>query len=165
MTYRSCIEFLLRLGTPDHLNHLIIPGVSAISRSVSLRLQNKKLGIEKTETNMITNKVINEIYNNYKKPPKDRDELRLDYFINLLGPIHHIRLSDDGEEIVIGDLDDFNPFKRFLVRRLTGVIEFDKTVAFAFDNHIIFLDKDDTEMRVHFKPEKQSFFGKIFGKK
>lgn len=114
---------------------------------------------------MITNQVINEIYKKFKKPPKDKDELRLKYFTGVLGSNHNLELSADGEELILGNLDDFNPFKRFLVRRLTGVIEFDKTVAFAFDNHIIFLDKDDSEMRVHFKPEKKGFFAKLFGKK
>lgn len=114
---------------------------------------------------MITSKVIDEIYKNFKKPPKHKSQLQLEHYIEQLAPHHLLSLSEDGEEIIIGDLDDFNPFKRFLVNRLTGIVEFDKTVAFAFDNHIIFLDKDTNEMRVHFKSEKRSLLSRLFRRK
>lgn len=112
---------------------------------------------------MITDSVIKEIYKKFGKPHKNAAELRLDYFIPMLTPNHAIRQIDD--EIIIEDLDEFNPFRRFLVRSINAVLEFDKMIAFVFRNHILFLGKEDNQMRVHIKPEKpKSLLGRIFGR-
>lgn len=112
---------------------------------------------------MITEDVIREIYKNYRKPPKDASELNLDRFLELLK--EHHKLSSDGFEIVLDDLDEFNPFRRFLIRSINAVLEFDRMVAFVFDNHILFMSKEGNAMRVHFKPEeKKSLFSRIFGR-
>lgn len=111
---------------------------------------------------MITDEVIKEIYKKYKKPPKSQDELNLDYFLSLLSDTHNIRV-DDGE-VIIEDLDEFSPFRMFLLRSLYGIIEFDKIVAFVFRSHILFFGKEDNLMRVHIKPEKKgSIFSRMFG--
>lgn len=111
---------------------------------------------------MVTKDVIKEIYKKYSRIPKNTDELRIPYFVQLLSNNHSIQVNDG--EIIIDNLEDFNPFKRFLIRRLTGILELDRLVAFVFDNHIIFFEKNDKEMHVHFKPEKKSFWGKLLGK-
>lgn len=113
---------------------------------------------------MINQKVLNEIYKKYSKPPKDRSDLQLPYFLDLLSSHHKLTLSPDQEEIVIEDLDDFSPFKRFLVRRITAVLEFQKMVAFAFDNHIVLFQKNSPDMRIHFKPERKGFLDRLFNK-
>lgn len=111
---------------------------------------------------MITDQVIKEIYKKMTKPPKDRSELRLGYFKDLL-KTHNLRIDDD--EIIISDLEEFNPFRRFLIRSLHGVLEFDKVVAFVFKNHILFLSKEDNNIRIHMKPEEnKSIFSRIFGR-
>lgn len=113
---------------------------------------------------MINQKVIDEIYKKYSKPPKKIDDLQIPYFLDLLSKFHKLRVSPDNEEIIIDDLDDISPFKRFLIRRMTAILEFERMVAFAFDNHIIFMQKDSPDMRIHFKPEKKGFFQRLFGK-
>ena len=111
---------------------------------------------------MITEKVIQDIYKSYRKPHRDREELRIPYFLDLLKKHHKLKADDD--EIVIEDLDDFNPFRRFLVRSLHAILEFDRMVAFVFPHHILFLGKEDNTLRVNFKPEKKkSFLGRLFG--
>lgn len=110
---------------------------------------------------MITDSVIKEIYKKFGKPHKNREELRIDYFIDILHHNHNITFDDD--EIILEDLEEFNPFKRFLIRSLNAVLEFDKVIAFVFRNHILFLGKDDNQMRVHIKPPKKpSIFDRIF---
>lgn len=110
---------------------------------------------------MITDNVIKEIYRKFKKPPRDKAELNLEYFMKILRANHAI--TTDGMEVVIEDLDEFNPFRRFLVRAINAVLEFDKMVAFVFNNHILFLGKEDNQLRVHIKPEKpKSLFDRIF---
>ncbi len=111
---------------------------------------------------MITDKVIKEIYRKFSKPHSKREELRLDYFADLLKH-HNIRVTDD--EIIMDNLEEFNPFKRFLLRSVNTILEFDRMVAIVFRNHIIFLGKNDNQMRIHMKPERQdNFFNRILGR-
>lgn len=112
---------------------------------------------------MVTKDVIKEIYSKYSSPPKDASSLDIPHYIELLAPHHNLSLQ--GDMIVNQDMDEFNPFRQFLVRRLTAVIDFDKVVAFAFSKHIIFFDKDSANVHIHLKPEKQGVFSRIFGKK
>lgn len=112
---------------------------------------------------MITDQVIKEIYKTFKKPARNTDELQLDYFINILKEHHNI--TEDDMEIVMNDLDEFNPFRRFLKRSIYTILEFDQMVAIVFRTHILFFGKDDNQLRVHIKPEKpKSLFGRIFGR-
>ena len=112
---------------------------------------------------MINETVINEIYKKFSKPHKNHADLRLDYFIPLLSQHHAI--ENDGFEIVLKDVEEFSPFRRFLIRSLNAVLEFDKLIAFVFRSHILFLGKEDNQLHVHIKPEKQSsFLSRLFGK-
>lgn len=120
---------------------------------------------------MITDEVIKEIYHTNRKPPKDLNELKLKEALYLLKDNHNLTLDSDDlskAEIIINDLEEYNPFRRFLVRSLHAVLEFDKMLAFVFANHILFLGKKDNQLRVHFRPEEEdrkSIFSKIFGRK
>lgn len=112
---------------------------------------------------MITDSVIKEIYKKFSKPHKRREDLRLDYFMKILVNNHKIKLDDD--EIILEDLEEFNPFRRFLIRSINAILEFDKMIAFVFRNHILFLGKEDNQMRVHIKPPKKpSLLDRILGK-
>lgn len=121
---------------------------------------------------MITKQVIKDIYKEYRYPNKDIEELRLPYFLKMLEPHHHFTF--DGTELVFDDMEEFNPFRRILIRNLHAILEFNKMVAFVFPNHILFLGKRSPELSVHFKPEeettdeperKRSIFSRLFGKK
>lgn len=111
---------------------------------------------------MITDRVIKEIYKKYGKAADNPESLRLDHYIDILSPNHNIKVND--REVVFEDQEEFSPFRRFLLRSLNAILEFDKQVAFVFRNHILFLGKDSNEMRVHMRPveDKQSFFSRIF---
>ncbi|MCH5227263.1 MAG: hypothetical protein J1F16_05540 [Muribaculaceae bacterium] len=112
---------------------------------------------------MVDEKVIQEIYKKFSKPHKNVSELQLDYFLPMLGQHHAI--ETDGVEIVLKDVDEYNPFRRFLIRSLNAVLEFDKLVAFVFRTHILFIGKEDNQLHVHIKPEKKpSVFGRLFGR-
>lgn len=112
---------------------------------------------------MITEEVIKEIYKNYNKPAKNPDELNLPHIVELLSP-HH-KLVIDGDEVIVESIEEFSPFRRFLIRGLYAVLEFDRNVAFVFKNHILFFSKKNNQMSVHFAPAKEpSIWDKIFGK-
>lgn len=112
---------------------------------------------------MITKEVITEIYKNYKKPAKSREELNLPYIFDLLSKHHKFNVSD--EEVIVESIEEFNPFRMFLIRALYAVLEFDRHVAFVFQSHILFFNKEDGKVSVHFAPakEKTSIWDKIFG--
>ena len=108
---------------------------------------------------MITDQVIKEIYKKYTKPCKNIAELGLDRYLSILKENHNI--SSDEMEIVVEDLEEFNPFRMFLKRSIYGILEFDRMIAFVFRSHILFFGKEDNQLRVHIRPEKpQSLFGK-----
>ena len=112
---------------------------------------------------MITEDVIKELFKNYKKPPKDQEELQLDHFAEVLQPHHKIEVEPD--EVVVSNLDEFSPFRRFLRRSIHAVLEFDKNVAFVFRNHILFFSKVSDQLNIIFRPEeKVSLFDRIFGR-
>lgn len=111
---------------------------------------------------MITDQVIKEIYKKYSKPCKNMAELGIDGYLSILTEHHHIVSGD--MEVVVEDLEEFNPFRMFLKRSIYGILEFDRVIAFVFRSHILFFGKDSNQLRVHIKPEKkQSFLGKLFG--
>jgi hypothetical protein len=111
---------------------------------------------------MITQDVIKEIYKNYKKPAKSREELNLAYFADLLSPFHQLEITDD--EIIVSNIEEFSPFKRFLIRSLYAVLEFDKNVAFVFRDHILFFGKNSPSLSVNFRPEsKRGLLDRLFG--
>ncbi|MBO4965359.1 MAG: hypothetical protein J6C81_03740 [Muribaculaceae bacterium] len=111
---------------------------------------------------MITEEVLKDIYKQFKKPVA-REELNLDYFIDMLSKHHSFVVDDD--EIIIENLEELNPFRRFLKRAIYVILEFDKNVAFVFENHIIFFGKENNSIRVYFRPEKEnnSIFSRLFG--
>lgn len=111
---------------------------------------------------MITEEVIKDIYKKFNKRAKGED-LNLPHYIDMLKTYH--QFHEDEDEVIVADLDDFNPFRRFLKRALYAVLEFDKWVAFVFPTHILFFSKKDNHMSVHFRPDdKKSLLDKIFGK-
>lgn len=111
---------------------------------------------------MISEETIKEIYKKYSRPAKNTDELRIPYYVELLADVNPIK--SNGKQIEIVKLDEYSPFKRFLIRSLNAIIEFDKTIAFVFRNHIIFLSKLSDDMHIHLRPEKKkNIFDKIFG--
>lgn len=110
---------------------------------------------------MVTEKVIKEIYKKYSKPPVDSEELRIPYFLDILSQ-HHDLVYEDGE-IRNKNLGEFDPFGRVLVRRLNAILEFDTVIAFVLDSHILFFERESSEMHVHFKPQSKGIFGRIFG--
>lgn len=109
---------------------------------------------------MITNRVINEIYRKFGKSSSRPGKQQIDYYIELLAPMHHISMNEYC--VVFEELDELCPFRRFLLRSLNGIVEFDNYVAFAFPNHILFLAKYSDEMRVHFRAVKKDLTHVIF---
>lgn len=107
---------------------------------------------------MITNAVIEEIYKTHRKPPKNLQDLNLSDALYILKDHHSMTLDSEDltkAEVIINDVEEYNPFRRFLVRGIYAILPFDKQIAFVFRSHILFLNKNDEGMNVHFRPSEE----------
>lgn len=110
---------------------------------------------------MVTKSVIKELYKKFNEPPDDISVLNLSYFIELLKEYHLMKIV--GDEIVVENVDEYSPFRRMLIKRLTGVMEFNKYVAFVMQEHILFFEKRGKGILLHLIPmRKKSRIKKIF---
>jgi hypothetical protein len=113
---------------------------------------------------MINDDVIKEIYKRFPKPAKDKSKLNISYYQKLLQPNNPIAVDD--EMIVVEKVEEFSPFKKFLIRSLNAILEIDDSVAFVFTTHIVFLKINECDFMVHLPPEKEeNFISKIFHKR
>ncbi len=106
---------------------------------------------------MITDAVIQEIYKKNRKPPKDLNDLNLPEALYILRQHHDMTVDSEDltkAEVVLNDMEEYSPFRRFLVRSLHAILHFDRQVAFVFRFHILFLNKNNSELRVHFRTEE-----------
>ena len=79
---------------------------------------------------MITKEVIKDIYKEYRHPSDNPDELRIPYFLKKLE--NHHNLKYDGDELIFEDMEEFNPFRRILVKNLHAILEFNRMIAFVY---------------------------------
>lgn len=106
---------------------------------------------------MITDAVIQEIYKKNRKPPKDLNDLNLPEALYILRQHHDMTVDSEDltkAEVVLNDMEEYSLFRRFLVRSLHAILHFDRQVAFVFRSHILFLNKNNSELRVHFRTEE-----------
>ncbi len=92
----------------------------------------------------------------------------MDYFQQMLAASNPFEITED--MIVLRQVEEYSPFKRFLIRSLCGIIEFDRTVAFVFTSHIIFLNKTDDGISFYLREEDEpqgywKVFRKLFRRK
>lgn len=121
---------------------------------------------------MITDDVIKEVYERFKTPPQDKSDLRIDYFLEVLSSQYIIERKKDS--LIVKDLGELNPFRNVLIRAINNILEFDRFVAFVLKSHIIFFDKNQKNVNIHFRyddmeieksPSKKSWFRNFFGKR
>lgn len=79
--------------------------------------------------------------------------------MDTLMPLHKIELTD--KNIVIGALDEDNPFKVIPLDRIYGVELFDRNVAIILRACILFLNKENPNINVHIKPHRISLWMRI----
>lgn len=117
---------------------------------------------------MVTKRVINELYKKFNTPPDDINVLNLNYHMDILRKYHPMKV--DGDEIIVENVEEYSPFRRMLIKRITGVLEFNKYVAFVMTEHIFFFEKRGKEISLHFLPIKKKswinrFWSGLFKKK
>lgn len=103
---------------------------------------------------MITKKVIDTIYKQYKKRPKSTDDLNIALLFEGPHPSHDIEVN--GNDLVINSLPENSPFHTIPLQVVHAIIEFEGHVAVVLHSSIIFLNKDNNGSSVHIKPFKPS---------
>lgn len=108
---------------------------------------------------MVTNKVIDAVYKQYKKRPASIDELdtALLFTEELL---NHDLYVDEGR-LVINSIDPHSPFHSIALDRIHAIVNFENVVAIVLHSSIIFLSKRDNKVHVHIKMEKPSFMDRV----
>lgn len=97
---------------------------------------------------MITDDVIKEVYRRFDSPSESSSNLNIDYFMEILSPKYNIEI--DGDKLIVNDLGE-NAFKVVLLKAINTIIEFDRFVAIVLRNHIIFFDKHQKNVNIHFR--------------
>ena len=109
---------------------------------------------------MITKKVIEELYKRYSKPHKGIEYLDMGALMEHASASHNLELTDSGE-LIINSLDQASPFSRLELSRIHAIVPFERSVAIVLPNSILFLNKKDSGVNVHFKPNPTSFVDKL----
>ena len=100
---------------------------------------------------MVTKKVIQTIYRQFRKPPKSPDELNLGLIFDYAMDNHGIFIDEDN--LYIGSVEPSSPFATIELKRIHEIVEFEKVLAIVLPAAIVFLNKDDSEVNIHLRLE------------
>lgn len=92
---------------------------------------------------MVTKKVIQTLYRQFKKPPKSPDELNIGLLFDYALDNHGIFI--DEENIYIGSVEPSSPFASIALKRIHEIVEFETVIAIVLPAAIVFLNKEDSE--------------------
>ena len=109
---------------------------------------------------MITKQVINELYKKYRKRLKKTSALPIGDLMLWVGERHDLQLTDDGC-LLINSLDEYSPFRSIPLDRIHGIVPFEKSVAVVLPSSIIFLNRYDSGVHVHIKPNPVTVWEKV----
>lgn len=109
---------------------------------------------------MISKRVIKALYKKYSSPPKTLSDLNLDEFMTLCGTLYGVTLTDDS--LMFAQMSDDNPFRTILLRNVYGIEKFEYHVALVSSTYILFFNRDEVDVTVHFKPEPSNVFKRFY---
>ena len=87
---------------------------------------------------MITQKVIDQLYKTYRKPPACADDLDIGILFEHLILFHDIAI-DDHANLIINSLPESSPFHTIPLSHIHAIVEFENKVAIVLHASIIFL--------------------------
>lgn len=100
---------------------------------------------------MVTKKVIQTLYRQFRKPPKSPDELNLSLIFDYALENHGIFIDEDN--LYIGSVEPTSPFATIELKRIHEIVEFEKVIAIVLPAAIVFLNKEDSEVNIHLRLE------------
>lgn len=108
---------------------------------------------------MITKKVIESIYKQYRKKPASPYDLEIGLLFSAAMDKHCINI--DGDNIMIESIGTSSPFHKIGLDRIHAIVDFDRVVAIVLPASIVFLHKDSPAVNIHIKMEKPSLIERI----
>ncbi len=108
---------------------------------------------------MVTAKVVNSLYKEYRKRPKSPDRLDLSVLAEKAGDNINVEIKDD--RLIIHNVDEKSPFHALKLNRVHGIVNFEKTIAIVLAQSMILLLKETGEVQINIKPVKRSFWAKL----
>lgn len=113
---------------------------------------------------MITQKVIDQLYKTYHKPPRSADDLDIDLLFTHLFEFHDIAI-DDNANLVINSMPENSPFRIIPLSHIHAIVEFENKIGIVLHSSIIFLNKNDARTNVHIRMPRQSLLDKILSRR
>lgn len=110
---------------------------------------------------MITQKVIDQLYKTFKKPPRTADDLDVDLLFEHLIEHHDIQI-DDNANLVTGSFPENSPFYRIPLSHIHAIVEFENKIAIVLHSSILFLNKHDNRSSIHVKMPKKTLMERFF---
>lgn len=108
---------------------------------------------------MITKKVIDNIYNKYRKRPESPDELNFGLLFDDVFENHGIMIDEN--ELTIGSINPSSPFHSIPLRHIHAIIEFADEIAIVLHSSIVFLQKKGKGAHIHVKEPTFSLADKL----
>lgn len=112
---------------------------------------------------MITQKVIDQLYKTYRKPPLSADDLDIDLLFTHLFEFHDIAI-DDHANLIINSLPEDSPFRVIPLSHIHAIVEFENRIGIVLHSSIIFLNKRDSRSSIHVRMPRQNLLDKIFSR-
>ncbi len=109
---------------------------------------------------MISKRVIKALYKKYSKPPKSPASLNLDEFMAICGELYQVVLTDD--TITFSQMSNDNPFRTILLRNIYGIEKFEYHMALVSSSYILFFNRDEVDVTVHFKLESTNWIKRFY---
>lgn len=113
---------------------------------------------------MVTKKVIETLYKQFNRPPKEADELNISLLFDYAFENHGIVIDEN--DLYIGSINPASPFARIPLRNIHAIVEFENLIAIVLPTAIIFLNKENSDVSIHLNltdDSDNSLWGKLTG--
>ncbi len=109
---------------------------------------------------MISKQIIDTLYKKYSKPPKNFSDLHIDEFVAACGDLYGVEVND--VSITFSRMSTDSPFRTILLSNIYGKENFEYHIALVFSTYILFFNRRDYDVTVHFKPESCSCLKRLY---
>lgn len=111
---------------------------------------------------MVTKNVIQTLYKQHSRPPREADELNIALLFDYAFENHGIVIDECN--LYIGSVDPSSPFARIPLRNIHAIVEFEDWIAIVLPTAIVFLNKETSEVNIHLNLDSdESLWGKLSG--
>lgn len=111
---------------------------------------------------MISKEAIDYLYKKTKRPKNGFSETFLNQISEKCGKHHKLQFKDG--YMIIGSLEEYNPFRKIRISAIRGIVELDVVIAVVLNTSIIFFNNHTGKIDINIRsaqPKKTSFFRKL----